>query len=63
MGLFAETANVICHLSFADQGKQKSVFLFLFTANKRKFAVSVFCLHKTKGSCRFPLVPFSVREF
>ncbi len=28
MDTFAETANIIHHLSFADQGKQTSVFLF-----------------------------------
>ncbi len=35
-------------------------FPFPFGANKRKFAVSVFCLQLTNGSCRFPLVLFSV---
>ncbi len=33
---------------------------FPFAANKQKFAVSIFRLQKTIGSCRFPLVPFSV---
>jgi hypothetical protein len=28
MGTFAETANVGYHLSFADQGKQTSVFRY-----------------------------------
>jgi hypothetical protein len=43
MGTFAETAIVDYCLSFADQGKQTSDFrfLFLFAANKWKFAVSV----------------------
>jgi hypothetical protein len=40
-------------------------FPFPFASNKRKFAVSVFRLQLTNGrltngSCRFPLVPFSV---
>jgi hypothetical protein len=47
MGLFAETAIVDLHLSFADQGKQTSISLcskqmeifcicFPYAANKRK---------------------------
>jgi hypothetical protein len=60
MGRFAETAIVDYHLSFADQEKQTSIFHFRFSANKRKFAVSIFRLQKTNGSRRFPLVPFSV---
>jgi hypothetical protein len=55
-----QTANFVYRLSFVDQGKQTSVLRFPFTGNKRKFAVCVFCLHKTKRSCRFPLVPFSL---
>jgi hypothetical protein len=60
MGTFAETANVDYRLSFAIQGKQISVFHFRFAEKKRKFAVSVFHLQQTNGSCRFPLVLFSV---
>jgi hypothetical protein len=41
MGTFAETANSDYRLSFADQRKQTSVFLFLFAENKRKLAISV----------------------
>jgi hypothetical protein len=39
MGAFAEKTNVEEHLSFADQGKQNSVFRF--------------CLQKTFGSLLF----------
>jgi hypothetical protein len=42
MGTFAETAIIDYRLSFAIQGKQTSAFRFHFTANKRKFIVSVF---------------------
>jgi hypothetical protein len=41
MVTFAETAIVDYRLSFADQGKQTSVYSFRFTANKWKFAVSL----------------------
>jgi hypothetical protein len=44
MGTSAETANVDYHLSFANQGKQISVFRFPFAENKRKFSASVFRL-------------------
>jgi hypothetical protein len=62
MGTFAETAIVDYCLSFANQGKQTSDFrfLFLFAANKWKFAVSVFHLQQRKGSCYFPFVLFSL---
>jgi hypothetical protein len=40
MGMFAETANVNDRLSFANHGKQTSVFHFPFAENKRKFAVA-----------------------
>jgi hypothetical protein len=40
--MFAETA-IVDPLSFAHQGEQTSVFRFQFVANKRKFAVPVFC--------------------
>jgi hypothetical protein len=51
MGMFAETAIVDYRLSFGNQGKQTSVFLFLFAANKRKSAVSIF---RMKYSGNFP---------
>ncbi len=60
IGTFAETANVDCRSSFADQGKQTSAFCFPFAENQRKFAFSVFRLQHTNGSCRFPLVPIAV---
>jgi hypothetical protein len=41
MGTFAETIIVDYRLSFADQGTP-TCFLFLFAANKWKFAISVF---------------------
>jgi hypothetical protein len=60
-GTFAKTANIVLRLSFADQGKQTSIFHFFpFVANKLKFAFFVFHLQQTNGRCRFPLVPFSV---
>jgi hypothetical protein len=61
MGIhISETAIVNYRLSFANQGKQTSVFRFLFVENKRKFAVAVLHLQQTNESCHFPLVPFSV---
>jgi hypothetical protein len=59
MGTFAETAIVDYRLSFADQGKQMSVFIFNWQQTNG-FAVSVFCLQKTNGIFRFPLVLLSV---
>ncbi len=44
MGTFAKTANVDYRLSFADQERQTFVFR----------------LQQINGSCRFPLVPFSI---
>jgi hypothetical protein len=58
MGTFAETAIIDYHLSFADQ-ENKLYFMFQFAANKGKFAISVFCLQQTNGSCCFLLVSFS----
>jgi hypothetical protein len=52
MGTSAETAIVL----FADQGKQTSFFCLSFS-KKRKFAVSIFRLQQTNGSC-----PFSFRQ-
>jgi hypothetical protein len=60
MGTVAETAKVDYLLSFAKKGKQTFIFRFPLAENKRKFAVSVFRLQQTNGSCRFPLVPFYV---
>jgi hypothetical protein len=61
MGTLAETVIVDYRLWFADQGKQTSVFRsYIFSANKRKFLVSVFRLQKTNRRCRFLLVLFSV---
>jgi hypothetical protein len=58
MGTFAETVNVVYRLSFADQGRQISVFHFQFAENNWKFPIFAFCLQQTNGSCRFLLVPF-----
>jgi hypothetical protein len=59
MGTFAETAIAIT--VYLLPTKEKNVrFPFPFAANKRKFAVSVFRLQKTNGSCGFPLAPFSL---
>jgi hypothetical protein len=61
MGTFAETEFVDYGTVFRLPTKETNVHSpFRFAANKRKFAVSVFRLDKTSGSCRFPLVPFSV---
>jgi hypothetical protein len=57
--MFAETTIVNYRLSFADLGKTNVRLPFPFAANKWKFAVSVFRLKKTNGSCCFPLVPSS----
>jgi hypothetical protein len=38
--------------------KKNLYFPFPLAANKQKFAVSVFRLQQTNGSCRFPLVLF-----
>jgi hypothetical protein len=45
MGMFAGTANVDYLLSFADQGKQTSVFYFTFAENNGSlsFPFSVCC--------------------
>jgi hypothetical protein len=52
MGTFAETAFVDYCFSFADQ-RNKRPFSVSDATNKLKFAVSVFRLEKTSGSCRF----------
>jgi hypothetical protein len=62
MGTVPETAGVDYPLSFADLGKQTSVFPFLFSANKQKFAISVFHLRQTNRSCCFPLIMFSWKQ-
>jgi hypothetical protein len=43
MGTFLEPASIDYRLSFANQGKQTSIFRFLFpfAANKRKLPLSV----------------------
>jgi hypothetical protein len=63
MGTFAETGNVDYHLSFADQGKETSVFQFRLQQTSKNFPFSVFCLQQTYGTCCFPLVPFSLYIF
>jgi hypothetical protein len=60
MGTFAETANVDFYLSFANQGKETSVFQFRLQQTNKNFPFSVFCLQQTYGTCRFLLVPFSI---
>jgi hypothetical protein len=40
MGIFAETANVDYCLSFADQGKQTSIFLLEKTNGSLPFSIS-----------------------
>ncbi len=61
MGRFADSANVDYHLSITDQ--EKTNFRSPFAENKRKFAISIFCLQQTNESCRFPLVPISYVYF
>jgi hypothetical protein len=49
MSTFAETEIVNYPLSFAVQGKQNFRLPFPFTANKRKFAVSIsVCIKQTE---------------
>jgi hypothetical protein len=62
MGTFAETALLQQSLiTFYRQPRETNFhFLFSLAANKWKFAVSIFHLQQTNGSCRFPLVLFSV---
>jgi hypothetical protein len=55
IGTFAKTAIINYH------ARKNFRFMFPFAANIRKFAVSVFCLQQTNGSCRFPLVPRKAR--
>jgi hypothetical protein len=52
MGTFAETTNIDYCLSFADQGKQTSIFHFPFAENKRVCRFR-FRLQQTNGSCHF----------
>jgi hypothetical protein len=59
MGTFAETAIIDNHLLFAIKRKQTSDSVSV-CCNTLKFAVSVFHLQQTKGSCHFPLVTFYV---
>ncbi len=61
MGTFAETENVVYRLSFADQGKQNSVFRFLKTDGS--WAVYVFRLQRTNRSYQFMLVLFTPRIY
>jgi hypothetical protein len=44
---------------FGRPRKTNVHFSFPLAANKQKFAVSIFRLQKTSGSCRFPLAPYS----
>jgi hypothetical protein len=64
MGIFAETAIINYRLSFANQGKQISVFRFGLqqtdfhfpfwcSANKRKFAVFLYVCGKQKKDSVF----------
>jgi hypothetical protein len=55
MVTFAETVIVDYRLSFADQGKQTSVFHFHLQQTNGSLPFK-----KTNRSCRFPSVPFSV---
>jgi hypothetical protein len=57
MGTLAETANVDYRFRLRTKENKHR---FPFAGNKRKFAVSVFCLQQTNRSCRFPLVPFYI---
>jgi hypothetical protein len=60
MCIIAVSAIVIYCFIVCRPRKTNVRFPFPFDANKRKFVVSVFRLHKINGSCPFPLVPFSV---
>jgi hypothetical protein len=59
MGTFAETAIVYHYLPLPTKENNFRSPL-PFAVNKQKFAVSVFHLHQTIRSCRFPLDLFSV---
>jgi hypothetical protein len=50
MGKFSETAIVHYRLSFADQGKQTSVFPFPFSASSKELEVAIF------RQLRFPYI-------
>jgi hypothetical protein len=55
---FADTTK-LCLLLLIVCRPRKTNFRFLFAQNKTKFAIFVFHLQQTHGSCHFPLVPFS----
>jgi hypothetical protein len=57
MGKLSELAIVDYHLSLPTK---ENKLPFPFAANKGKFAISVSRFQQTNGSCRFPLVSFSV---
>jgi hypothetical protein len=52
MGMFAKTANLIYHLSFANQEKQTSIFPFRLQQTKGSLLFAFFCLQQTNESCR-----------
>jgi hypothetical protein len=58
--MFAETAIVVYHLSFADQEKQPSVFRFHLERTNESLRFRFPFVAYKKESCRFPLVPFPV---
>ncbi len=59
MSNFAETARVDYRLSFADQGKQTSVFLFFLYQRNGSLPFSVCSKQICRSRC-FPLVTFSI---
>jgi hypothetical protein len=56
MVMFAETAIFDYRLSFADREKQLLFSISICSKQKWKFAIYIFHLQQTNGSCHFPLV-------
>jgi hypothetical protein len=62
MGMSTEAAIVNYHLSFADQGKQISIFCFRLQRTNGSLPFPFSVCRKNKQLMTFPLVPFSVCE-
>ncbi len=56
-GLRKQQSSIIIY-RLPTREKSYFCFMFLFAANRWKFAVSVFHLQQTNRSCHFSLVPF-----
>ncbi len=60
MGTFAEAAIVDYHWSFADQGKQTSIFFLRLQQTNGSLPFLFSVCSKKNGSCHFPLVSFFI---